>query len=222
MILVLLGAPGAGKGTQAVGLAADLGAPHVSTGELFRAHLGEGTPLGLEAEGYMSRGELVPDEVVIGMVRERLAEPDASEGIVLDGFPRTVVQAEALDAMLEEANQPAPRALLLDVPRGSLMARLTGRRVCRAEGHVYHIDFNPPQSPGVCDLDGSELYQRDDDTPDTVRNRLDVYDRETAPVVEFFDTRGRLITVDGNAAPTEVGLRVRAAVAALPEAVAVD
>jgi adenylate kinase len=156
------------------------------------------------------------------MVRERLAEPDASEGIVLDGFPRTVVQAEALDAMLEEANQPAPRALLLDVPRGSLMARLTGRRVCRAEGHVYHIDFNPPQSPGVCDLDGSELYQRDDDTPDTVRNRLDVYDRETAPVVEFFDTRGRLITVDGNAAPTEVGLRVRAAVAALPEAVAVD
>jgi adenylate kinase len=222
MILVLLGAPGAGKGTQAVGVADELGVPHVSTGDLFRANLAEHTALGLEAEGYMKRGDLVPDDVVVGMVRERLAEPDAVGGVVLDGFPRTVGQAEALDAMLVEAGRPAPTALLLDVPQESLMRRLTGRRVCRSEGHVYHIDFKQPQNAGLCDVDGSELYQRADDTPETVHNRLEVYDRETAPVVAFFETRGRLVTVDGDAAPADVAERVSAAVAGLRDVAPAD
>ncbi|MFN2115161.1 MAG: adenylate kinase [Anaerolineae bacterium] len=212
MILVLLGAPGAGKGTQAVGIAERLGVPHVSTGDLFRANLAERTPLGLEAEGYMTRGDLVPDDVVVRMVRERLAEADAAAGAVLDGFPRTVGQAEALAAMLAEAGRAAPTALLLAVPRESLMQRLTGRRVCRDAGHVYHVDFKQPATAGVCDIDGSELYQRDDDTPATVANRLDVYDRETAPVIDYFASRGRLVTVDGDAGPNEVAERVGAAI----------
>lgn len=212
MIIVLLGPPGGGKGTQAVGLAEDLGIVHVSTGDLLRQSLREKTPLGLAAESYMSRGELVPDEVVIGMVRERLERPDAVAGAVLDGFPRTVAQARALDAMLDDLGRRPPYAAQLDVPREALMRRLTGRRVCRAQGHTYHVEFMPPEREGVCDIDGSELYQRADDTPETVANRLDVYERETAPVIAFYEEADRLVRVDGDGPPDQVGARLRAAV----------
>jgi adenylate kinase len=207
MIVVLLGAPGAGKGTQAVDLAAALTVPHVSTGDLFRAHLRERTPLGIEAETYMSRGDLVPDATVIAMVRDRLAESDAAAGAVLDGFPRTVGQAEALDRLVSTAGD-LPRAVALDVSRAALVARLTGRRVCRAQGHPYHIEYRPPRVEGVCDVDGSALYQRTDDTLETVRNRLDVYDRETAPLLGYYRSSGRLDLVDGDDAPGAVAARL--------------
>jgi adenylate kinase len=212
MILVLLGAPGAGKGTQAVDLADELGVIHLSTGELFRANLRERTPLGMEAESYMNRGELVPDEVVIAMMRERLAEGDAAGGAVLDGFPRTVAQAEELDEMLRSSGRQEPYALLIDVPTDALMRRLTGRRVCRNCGAIYHVEFKPPKVDGVCDKCGGELYQRDDDMPETVRNRLEVYERETAPVIGYYSERERLISVDGDADPVTVGERVLRAV----------
>jgi adenylate kinase len=216
MILILLGAPGAGKGTQSVGLAEALGSVHVSTGDLFRAHLQAGTALGREAEGFMTRGELVPDAVVIGMVQERLAEPDAAAGAVLDGFPRTVPQAEALDAMLAETGAEPAEALLIDVPREALMRRLTGRRVCRACGQVYHVDFKPPPEGGACGVCGGELYQRDDDTPETVANRLAVYDQETAPVIAHYEALGRLRSVDGDGTPDAVGARLRALLGEAP------
>ena len=215
MIVVMLGPPGGGKGTQAVALAEGLGLPHVSTGELLRRSLGERTPLGVRAEGYMKRGELVPDEIVVGMVRERLADGDASCGVVLDGFPRTVGQAEVLDEVLVGLSVGPPTAVLLDVPRQLLMRRLTGRRVCRAKGHTFHVEFVPPRQAGVCDVDGSELYQRADDTPETVANRLDVYERDTAPVIDYYRATGRLTRVDGDGSPDEVGERLRQAVAGL-------
>jgi adenylate kinase len=215
VIIVMLGPPGGGKGTQAVVLAEALGLPHVSTGELLRRSLRDRTPLGLRAEGYMKRGELVPDEIVVGMVRERLGEEDASGGVVLDGFPRTVSQAEVLDEVLLNLSVGPPAAVLLDVPRESLMRRLTGRRVCRAAGHTFHVEFVPPRHDGVCDKDGSELYQRADDTPETVANRLDVYERDTAPVIDYYRASGRLTRVDGDGPPGEVGERLRLAVAGL-------
>jgi adenylate kinase len=210
MIVTLLGAPGAGKGTQAVGLAQALGVPHLSTGDILRANLRDHTPLGLEAEGFMNRGALVPDGLVIGMVKARLAEPDAAAGAVLDGFPRTVAQAEALDAMLSGLAVGLPRAVALDVPREALIGRLTGRRVCRANGHPYHVQFKPPSREGICDVDGSELYQRADDTVETVTNRLDVFDRETAPVIDYYRERERLVIVPADGGPDAVTTRLRA------------
>jgi len=196
-ILVLLGAPGAGKGTQAHVLARHLGLPHIATGDLFRAAVREGTPLGLEAQGYMERGALVPDAVTIGMLLERLARPDAARGAILDGFPRTRAQAEALDESLAQRGTTVEAALLVDVPEADLLARLSGRWVCTAAGHTYHETAHPPRVPGVCDIDGSPLVQRDDDRPEVVRARLQKQLGALAEVVEHYRAAGNLRSVDG-------------------------
>jgi adenylate kinase len=215
MILVLLGPPGAGKGTQAVALAQALGHVHLSTGDLFRRSLAEGRPLGLEAEGYMKRGELVPDETVVGMVRERLSDPDTAAGVVLDGFPRTVRQAVALDALVGELVRPLPQAVEIAVEDEALIKRLTGRRVCRAAGHPYHVVYSPPRQAGLCDIDASELYQRADDTVETVTRRLAVYSQDTKPVLDYYGAAGRLWSVSGEGPPQEVAARLQAAVRAM-------
>ena len=215
---VLLGAPGAGKGTQALRLADALGLIHVSTGELFRAHMHRRTPLGLDAESYMSRGELVPDDTVVGMVADRLAAPDAAAGAVLDGFPRTLEQAQALDRLLAATGHDLPQAVELDVPMPVLMARLTGRRVSHSCPHTYHVLFHPPRTPDVCDIDGSPLYQRSDDAPETVARRLDVYYQTIGPVAAYFRDRGRLISISGEGGLDEVTDRLREALHAAPAA----
>ncbi|RME06334.1 MAG: adenylate kinase [Anaerolineae bacterium] len=196
--VVMLGPPGAGKGTQAKRLAKHLGVPHVSSGDIFRENLREKTELGRTAEAYMKRGELVPDDVTIAMIRERLSRPDCREGVVLDGFPRTPAQAEALDAMLQELYQArVDLAPLIEVPEEVLVERLTGRRSC-PNGHVYHLTFNPPKEAGKCDHDGLELFQREDDRPETVLNRIQVYNRQTQPLIDFYDQRGVLARINGN------------------------
>lgn len=212
MIWTLLGPPGAGKGTQAVRLAAELGWLHLSTGDLFRAHLAAETALGREAAEYMRGGHLVPDETVIGMVRERLTQPDAQSGVLLDGFPRTVAQAEALDGLSATTARPLPRALAILVDRATVLERMTGRRVCRAAGHPYHMVYQPPRAPDVCDLDGSALYRREDDAPDTVAHRMDVYEAETAPVLAYYEAAGRLVAVSGQDSADTVFERLRVAV----------
>jgi adenylate kinase len=195
--VVLLGAPGSGKGTQAERISPAFALPHISTGNMLRAALAAGTPLGLEAKRYMEAGELVPDEVVIGLIRERLAEDDARRGFLLDGFPRTLEQARALDAMLAEAGRALTDVVLIDVPEDELVQRLSGRRMCRGCGKGYHTVFDPPRKPDICDVCGGELYQRDDDNEETVRNRLQVYRRQTEPLVDYYSGRGVLETVAG-------------------------
>ncbi len=211
LFVILLGPPGAGKGTQAQRLAQRLGLPHISTGDLFREHLQKQTPLGQLAQQYMSKGELVPDEVTIGMVQDRLARPDAARGAILDGFPRTVAQAEALEQMLaaRDARLVVP---YIQVPEEELVARLSGRLTCRAHGHVFHVRYNPPKQPGICDYDGSELYQRDDDKPETVRRRIQVYQEQTAPLIDYYRRRGVLVEVNGNAPLDAVTEALQAAV----------
>ena len=196
-ILVLLGAPGAGKGTQAHVLARHLGLPRVATGDLFRAAARDGTPLGLAARGYMERGELVPDELTVGMLLERLDAPDAQRGAILDGFPRTRSQAQALDRALAEGWHAVEAALLVDVPAEELLRRLTGRWLCSAAGHTYHEVAYPPRVPGICDIDGSALVQRDDDRPEIVQARLEKQLGALADVVEHYRAAGVLQTVDG-------------------------
>jgi len=194
---VLIGPPGAGKGTQAKVIAEKYDLVHISSGDLFRENLKNQTELGKQAQGYMSRGELVPDSLTISMVRERISRPDCKNGALLDGFPRTPAQADALTEMLKEFNSKVELVPLIDVPSEVLVERLCGRWTCRTEGHVFHEKFNPPQKPGLCDFDGSELYQREDDQESTVLNRIKVYTEQTAPLIEYYSKKGLLVKIDG-------------------------
>jgi adenylate kinase len=197
MRLVLLGAPGAGKGTQAKKLIEKYRIPQISTGDILRKAVADGTPLGKEAKSYMDSGGLVPDSVVIGLVKERLAQDDCKTGYILDGFPRTTPQAEELDNVLFGMNSPLDVALSVDVDKDDLMKRLTGRRTCRGCQQMYNIHFSAPKKDGVCDKCGGELYQRDDDQEDTIRNRLDVYEKSTAPLIDYYGSKGILKSVKG-------------------------
>lgn len=214
-VVVLLGAPGAGKGTQAPLLAARLGIPAIATGDLFRAAVRDGTALGQEARRYMDAGQLVPDEITVRLLLDRLDRPDATAGVILDGFPRTGVQAEALDRALAERSTRVGAVVLVDVPADELVRRLSGRWVCRAAGHPYHETFSPPRVAGVCDIDGSELYQRVDDHPDTIRARMDQQLGALAEVIDHYRAAGLLRTVDGL---QEIDLVAEALDAALAEA----
>ncbi len=195
--IVLLGPPGAGKGTQAQLIAKGYGLVHVSSGDLFRENLKNETELGKLAQTFMKRGELVPDDVTIAMVRERLSRPDCEKGALLDGFPRTPAQARALAAMLQEFGAAVSVVPYIAVAEEVLVERLSGRWTCRQNGHVFHENFNPPVAVGVCDYDGSELYQRDDDLPATVKNRIKVYQEQTAPLINYYRENGLLVEVDG-------------------------
>ena len=197
MRLVLLGAPGAGKGTQAKKLIEKHGIPQISTGDILRKAVADGTPLGKEAKSYMDKGELVPDKVVIGLIEDRLKQPDCKKGFILDGFPRNTAQAETLDAMLKKLNMPLDSALSVDVPKDDLMKRLTGRRTCKGCQQMYNIYFSPPKKNGVCDRCGGELFHRDDDKEETIKRRLDVYDAQTAPLISYYKKSGILKSVIG-------------------------
>jgi adenylate kinase len=216
-MVVLLGAPGAGKGTQAAVLRDRLGIPHVATGDLFRAAIGAGTSLGLEAKGYIDAGRLVPDDVTIRMLQERLEEPDAAAGAILDGFPRTAVQAVALDAFLASRDSRVDAALLIDVPADELVDRLAGRRICQASGHPYHVTLNPPRVAGICDLDGSRLIQRADDTPATIRARLAGTLDDLSAVEAHYRATGVLRVVDGRLPIDRVSAGLLEALGVLPE-----
>ena len=198
VFIVMLGAPGAGKGTQAKMLAEKTGLSHVSSGDLFRDNIKNETELGKLAKSYIDKGELVPDDVTISMVTDRLSRPDCAKGAILDGFPRTTAQAEALDASLAEMGYQIDIVPLIGVPESVLMARLTGRWTCKQCGAIYHTLFSPPKQAGICDLDGSELYQRPDDTPETVSNRIKVYTEQTAPLIEYYAQKGVLAEINGN------------------------
>ncbi len=196
--VVLLGAPGAGKGTQAVRLSAELKVPHISSGDIFREHLKKQTDLGKLAQTYMDKGQLVPDDVTIGMIQERLSRPDCSNGAILDGFPRTPFQADALMAFLKEIGGQLSTVAYINVPAEILVDRLGGRWSCPLCGRVYHEINNPPRQPGICDDDGTALIQRPDDMPETVKNRIKVYLQQTSPLIEYFSQRGLLVEVDGS------------------------
>jgi adenylate kinase len=213
-VVVLLGAPGAGKGTQAPLLAARLGIPVVATGDLFRAAVRDGTPLGLEARRFMDAGRLVPDAITVRLLLERLARPDAARGVILDGFPRTAVQAAALDDALGERGACVSSAVLVDVPADELIRRMSGRWICRASGHPYHEVSSPPRVAGLCDLDGSELYQRADDQPDTIRARMEQQLGALREVIEHYRSAGSLRTVDGLQAIDSVAAAIDAELAA--------
>jgi adenylate kinase len=207
MRLVLVGPPGAGKGTQAEFIAAHLAVPKISTGDIFRANVRSGTPLGVEAKRYMDSGQLVPDEVTINMVRDRLGEADAGDGFLLDGFPRTVPQASALDKLLADLGVGLDLVMELVVDDDEVIRRLSGRRTCRGCGKIWHIMFDAPTHEGVCDRCGAELYQRDDDKPDTVAERLRVYARDTAPLVIFYGAQGKLVGIDATGPVEDVTVR---------------
>lgn len=204
MRLLIMGPPGAGKGTQAETLTKRLSIPHISTGDMFRKAISEGTQLGKEAKSYMDKGELVPDEVTIGIVRERLSESDCNQGFLLDGFPRTVTQGEALEQILKNLGANLDMVLNIKVSDEKLVARLTGRRICRDCGTGYHVLYNPPIAVGVCDKCGGELYQRSDDSEETAINRLAVYHQNTAPLMDFYRERGLLKDIDGDGPISEV------------------
>ena len=204
MNLILLGPPGAGKGTQAAKIIEKYDVPHISTGDIFRENIKEGTPLGKKAQEYMERGELVPDSLVIEIATDRLTKDDCSEGFLLDGFPRTVEQAEALDAFLEKDGKKVDWVLDIDVEKEELMTRLTGRRVCKECGATYHVVNIPPKQEGICDECGGELYQRADDTVETVENRIEVYNSQTKPLIDYYEEKGNIAHLDGAAELDEV------------------
>ena len=208
MRLVLVGPPGAGKGTQAEFIAAHLAVPKISTGDIFRANVAGGTPLGIDAKRFMDAGQLVPDEITIDMVRDRLAEPDAGDGFLLDGFPRTVPQAVALDKLLA-ADLGAGLDLVLElvVDDDEVIRRLSGRRTCRGCGKIWHVEFDPPAREGVCDRCGSDLFQRDDDKPETIAERLRVYARDTAPLIDYYGAQGKLVGIDATGPVEDVTVR---------------
>lgn len=208
MNIILLGPPGAGKGTQAKRLVEKLHIPQISTGDMLREALKEGTPLGLEAKKYMDSGGLVPDSVVIGLVKERLQKPDAKAGFMLDGFPRTVAQAQELDRIIGEMDRQIDHVISVEVPGSELLGRLTGRRTCRACGAMYHVMFKPPVKEGVCESCGGELYQRSDDNEATVKSRLQTYEAQTKPLVDYYEKQGKLRRVDGMGTMDEVLQRV--------------
>jgi adenylate kinase len=196
--IILIGAQGSGKGTQAIMLSQALGVPHVASGDLFRKAFDEKTELGIKAKAYLDRGELVPDDVTVAMVLGRLAEPDCAQGVLLDGFPRTVAQAQALDKGLQGVGKQIDLAIYLKVPREELLSRLSGRFICRANQHVYNINTHPPKVAGVCDIDGSELYQRSDDVGEAVQKRLDIFFNETIKLLDYYGSQHKLDEVDGN------------------------
>jgi adenylate kinase len=213
MILVLLGPPGSGKGTQAKKLVTDRRWPQLSTGDMLRGAISQGTQLGVEAKAYMDKGALVPDLVVVGLIAERIREADCREGFILDGFPRTIPQAEALARMLEMQGRSVDRAVLFDVPDEDLVRRLSGRRTCLKDGSMYHVETMKPRQTGVCDLCGSTLVQRDDDNAEVILNRLNVYHEKTAPLVSFYEQLGRLRRIDARKAPAEVNTMLAEALA---------
>ncbi|MEV5979996.1 adenylate kinase [Streptomyces sp. NPDC052114] len=208
MRIVLVGPPGAGKGTQAAFLAKNLSIPHISTGDLFRANISQGTELGKQAKAYMDAGNLVPDEVTIGMAKDRMAQQDAEAGFLLDGFPRNVSQAEALDEALKADGQKLDAVLDLEVPEDEVVKRIAGRRICRNDSsHVFHVTYSKPKQEGVCDVCGGELYQRGDDKEETVRKRLDVYHRETEPIIDHYKAQGLVVTISALGKVDEVTKR---------------
>jgi adenylate kinase len=213
--LILLGPPGSGKGTQGERLQEDLELPYYATGDILRAAVRDETEIGKAAREFMNRGDLVPDDVIIGVIAERLESGEADHGFILDGFPRTVPQAEALDSKLGELGRHLTAVVLIDVSDEEIVRRLSGRRVCVDSGHVYHVDFNPPATEGICDIDGSELIVRDDDKPEVVRNRLVQYHEKTAPLVDFYKKQALLNRVDGSQDPDRVGESVRSLMSTL-------
>src|SRR4051794_22963120 len=213
--LVLLGPPGSGKGTQGERLQEDFRLPYYATGDILRAAVRDGTELGAEAKQYMDNGDLVPDEVMVGLIAERVASDEAADGFILDGFPRTIPQAEALGARLSELGRSLTAVILIDVPDEEVVRRLSGRRVCVKEGHIFHMEFDPPKNEGVCDIDGSRLEIRDDDKPEVVRKRLATYHEKTEPLVAHYEAQALLRRVDGLSPPDEVSDRIRAMLATL-------
>jgi adenylate kinase len=212
--LILLGPPGSGKGTQGERLQEDLELPYYATGDILRAAVREGTEIGTEAKQYMERGDLVPDEVIVGVIAERIDGKEAEDGFILDGFPRTEPQAEALAEKLEELGRKLSVALLIEVPDEEVVRRLGGRRTC-PNGHIFHVEFDPPEQEGVCDVCGADLEVREDDKPDVIRHRLDQYHEKTKPLVEYYDSRGMLEHIDGTRSPDEVAEGIRNLLATL-------
>jgi adenylate kinase len=212
MRIVLVGPPGAGKGTQALYLAKNLSIPHISTGDIFRANISQGTALGKQAQEYMNAGRLVPDEVTVGMAEDRMSRPDAEHGFLLDGFPRNLGQAEALSSFLSERGLKLDAVLDLEVPEEEIVKRIAGRRLCRKDGaHVFHVEYNPPKSEGVCDICGGELYQRDDDTEEAVRVRLDEYHSKTEPIIDYYKAQDLVMKISALGSVQEVTERAMGA-----------